>query len=89
MSATQKQVQVAAQLYDMRDKAKRLLGHRYGSHMTELGRILTMTAQREKKSVLEVATEVSKKRNLIGMDLLLVVAAAVELIESSDEEPTP
>ena len=84
MSATQKQVQMAAQLYDMREKARRLLGDRYKSHMAELGRILAMTAERDKKSVLAVATEVAKKRNLIGMDLLLVMAAAVELME-----PTP
>lgn len=84
MSDTQKQVQMAAQLYDMRDKARRLLGDRYKAHMDELGRILTMTAERDKKSVLAVATEVAKKRNLIGMDLLLVMAAAVELTE-----PTP
>lgn len=84
MNATQKQVQMAAQLYDMRDKARRLLGDRYKPHMAELGKILTMTAERNKKSALEVAIEVSKKRELIGMDLLLVMAAAVELTE-----PTP
>ena len=42
-----------------------------------------MTAQRDKKEPLAVAIEVAKKRNLIGMDLMLVMAAAVEL-----EEPT-
>jgi hypothetical protein len=43
-----------------------------------------MTADRDKRSVLSVAAEISKKRNLIGMDLLMVMAAAVELME-----PTP
>ena len=74
---------MAAQLYEMRDKARRLLGDRYKPHMAELGNILTMTAQRDKKEPLAVAIEVAKKRNLIGMDLMLVMAAAVEL-----EEPT-
>ncbi len=83
MQATEKQVQMAAQLYEMRDKARRLLGDRYKPHMAELGNILTMTAQRDKKEPLAVAIEVAKKRNLIGMDLMLVMAAAVEL-----EEPT-
>lgn len=82
--ADEKQVRMAATLYDMRDKARRLLGDKYKPHMTELGRILQMTATRDKKSVLQVATEVCKKRELIGMDLLMVMAAAVELTE-----PTP
>ncbi len=84
MHATEKQVAMAAQLYDMRDKARRLLGDKYKPHMAELGKILKMTADRDGRSVLSVATEVAKKRELIGMDLLLVMAAAVELTE-----PTP
>lgn len=79
--ATEKQVAMAAQLYDMRDTARRLLGDKYKSHMAELGKILTMTAARDKKDPLAVAIEISKKRELIGMDLLLVMAAAVELTE--------
>lgn len=81
--ATEKQIKMAAQLYDMRDKAKRLLGERYKPHMAELGKILKATADRDGKSVLSVATEVAKKRELIGMDLMLVMAAAVELAEPS------
>jgi hypothetical protein len=84
MQAAEKKVAMAAQLYDMRDKARRLLGEKYKPHMAELGKILKMTADRDKRSVLSVATEVAKKRNLIGMDLLMVMAAAVELTE-----PTP
>ena len=84
MQATEKQVKMAAELYGMRDKARRLLGDKYKSHMAELGKILTMTAQRDKKEPLAVAIEVAKKRELIGMDLMLVMAAAVELVE-----PTP
>jgi hypothetical protein len=84
MKATEKQLTMAVQLYDMRDKARRLLGDKYKPHMAELGKILKMTADRDKRSVLSVATEISKKGNLIGMDLLLVMAAAVELME-----PTP
>jgi adenine deaminase len=84
VSATTKQIQMAAQLYDMRDKAKRLLGHKYKAKMADLGHILTMTAERDHKSVLAVATEVCKKRELMGMDLLLVMSAAVELMEPSE-----
>lgn len=81
--ATTKKIQMAAQLYDMRDKAKRLLGDKYKAQMADLGRILSMTAERDRKSVLAVATEVCKKRELVGMDLLLVMSAAVELMEPS------
>jgi hypothetical protein len=84
MQATEKQVKMAAELYGMRDKARRLLGDKYKPHMAELGKILTMTAQRDKKEPLAVAIEIAKKRQLIGMDLMLVMAAAVELAE-----PTP
>ena len=84
MQATEKQVTMSAQLYDMRDKARRLLGDKYKPHMAELGKILTMTAARDKKEPLAVAIEVAKKRELIGMDLMMVMAAAVELAE-----PTP
>jgi len=83
MTATEQQIKMAAQLYDMREKAKRLLGERYKPHMAELGKILKATADRDRKSVLAVATEVAKKRELIGMDLMLVMAAAVELAEPS------
>lgn len=82
-NATERQVKMAAQLYDMRDKAKRLLGDRYKPHMAELGKILKATADRDGKSVLAVATEVAKKRELIGMELMLVMSAAVELAEPS------
>lgn len=84
MQATEKQVTMTAQLYDMRDKARRLLGDKYKPHMAELGKILKMTADRDKKGPLAVAIEVCKKRELIGMDLMMVMAAAVELTE-----PTP
>lgn len=81
MTATEQQVKMAAQLYDMRDKAKRLLGDRYKAHMAELGGILTMTARRDRKEPLAVAIEVCKKRNLVGLDLIMIMAAAVELAE--------
>jgi len=77
-------VQMAAELYNMRDKARRLLGENYKPHMAQLGLILTATAQRDGKSELSVAIDVCRKRNLIGMDLMLVMSAAVELAE-----PTP
>lgn len=83
MTPTEQQIKMTAKLYEMRDRAKRLLGDQYKHHMAELGVILKMTAERDKKSVLEVATEVATKRGLLGMDLMMVMAAAVELTEPS------
>ena len=84
MQATEKQVTMAAELYNMRDKARRLLGDSYKPHMAGLGKILKMTADRDKKDAMSVAIEVCKKREFIGIDLMMVMAAAVELTE-----PTP
>lgn len=83
MQATEQQVHIAAKLYEMRDRARRLLGEKYKQHMAELGRILKDTARQTGKSEIVVATEVAKKRNLAGIDLMMVMAAAVELTEPS------
>lgn len=83
MQATEQQVQIAAKLYEMRNRARRLLGEKYKQHMAELGRILKDTARQTGKSEIVVATEVAKKRNLVGIDLMMVMAAAVELTEPS------
>lgn len=84
---TETQIRIAAQLYDMRDKARRLMGDNYKRHMAELGKILKMTAERDKKEPLAVAMEIAKKRGLVGMDLMLVMSAAVELAEPSEATP--
>lgn len=84
MTATEKQVKIAANLYEMRDKARRLLGDKYKPCMAELGRILQNTARETGRGTLETALDICKRRNLVGMDVMLTMAAAVELTE-----PTP
>jgi len=81
MSDAAENIQRAAQLYDMRDKAKRLLGDRYASEMAVLGRFLSKIVERDGKDVLSVAIGVCEKRALDGMEKMLVMAAAVELVE--------
>jgi hypothetical protein len=83
MIENEQKVKMAARLYDMRDKARWLLGDRYEPHMAELGKILKMTAERDNKDVLAVAIEIAQKRALTGMDLMMVMSAAVELAEPS------
>ena len=74
-------IETAAKLYELRDRARTLLGDRYKPHMAELGKILQATADRDGKSVITVAKEVCTKRDLIGIDMMMVMAAAVELVE--------
>lgn len=44
MSATEKQVRLAAQLYQARDAVRRLLGDKYAAKMAELGQPLQRLA---------------------------------------------
>ena len=81
--ATEKQVKIAARLYELRDRAKLLLGDAYKPRMAELIKIMEDTGRQNGKSVLDVAIAVADKRRLIGMDLMMVMAAAVEHAEPS------
>ena len=82
-AATEKQVKMAAKLYELRDRAKLLLGDAYKPRMAELAKIMEDTAKQNGKTVLDVAIAVAEKRRLIGMDLMMVMAAADELAEPS------
>jgi len=86
---TEQQIAISARLYEMRDKARTLLGDKYRQHMEELGRILKMTAARQQKDVLSVAIDVCEKRDLLGIDLMMVMAAAVEIVEPRWEKQIP
>ena len=83
MDATEQQVAMAAKLYEMRDAAKRLLGEKFKSRMTEIGKLLSDSALRDGKTVLVSAMALCRERNLQGMDVIVVMAAAVELVEPS------
>ena len=80
---TESQIKIAAQLYDMRDKAKMLLGDKYKSYMEMLGKILKDISRQKNKPVLAVAIDHCKKRELTGIEFLFTMAAAVELEEPS------
>ena len=83
MSRAEQLVQVSANLYAMRDKARCLLGGRYREHMAMLGDIISATASVVGLSPLNVAIDIASRRGLAGIDLILVMAAAVELVEPS------
>ncbi len=86
---TEQQITIAAKLYVVRDQVRRLLGSRYHAKMAEIGDILTRAARARDMDVLSVANHVTQHMNRThgvdaGPEILLILAAAVELIE-----PTP
>lgn len=83
MTATEKQVQMAAKLYEMRDGAKSLLGDVYQVRMAEMGKLLLDAAEHAGITPLAAAIRLSKSPNLSVTDVLMVMAAAVELAEPS------
>lgn len=83
MNATQKQIQMAAKLYEMRDAAKSLLGERYADEMAEYGKVIRILAKRRGISELAAATAMSKDASLSALGVLKVMAAVVEMTEPS------
>lgn len=77
--ADEKQVRMAARLYEMRDTARRLLGDKYAQHMAEVGTTLRRVADATKREPLEVAIEAA--RDADGLAQCYLLAAAVELTE--------
>jgi hypothetical protein len=83
VQANESQVKMASRLYELRDTAVRLLGERYQPLMRELGASLKKAAQQDGLSALAVATQQCKAHALGGMDVIVIMAAAVELTEPS------
>lgn len=81
MQADERQVRLAAQLYEMRDTAQRLLGGRYTAKMAELGAALRQVAERTGRQPLAIAIETA--RDASPVDVCCLLAAAVELAEPS------
>ena len=81
--AAESKIKIASRLYEMREAAKELLGVDYLERMHEFGAILSETAAREKKDVLQVAVEVCKEPGCVPLETITVMAAAVELVEPS------
>ena len=78
---TEAMVKMAAQLYEMRDTAKLLLGDKYKARMMELGMHLQDAAKQAKKEPLAIVIEAGANHRITGMDLVVMMAAAVELTE--------
>jgi len=85
----EREVKMAAKLYEMRDTAKRLLGDKYTGHMAMNGKILQDTATRDKTTPLAVAIAVCKKPGITAMETIFIMSAAVELAEPSNARGKP
>ena len=79
MIADERQVRMAARLYEMRDTARRLLGNDYTAKMAELGGALKTVADKTGREPLAVAIEAARDAN--GLTQCYILAAAVELAE--------
>lgn len=80
---TEKQVKTAARMYEMRDTAKRLLRDNYTPHMAKLGAILSTVAERRGIQPIKAAMEAAAQPGVSAMDVIMMMAAVVELTEPS------
>ena len=82
-------VQIAAGLYECQDSAKTLLGEKYPERMALYGDWIKKRSTHSNVSVLKAALDISTE---VGSDdgffAIQVLAAAVELIEPSEERAT-
>ena len=83
---TAKQIKMAATLYEMRDTARRLLGDKYAAMCATYGEILQDKATSGKKTPLEIAIAICNKPDTLAMQTIFIMAAAVELIEPSNDK---
>ena len=79
---------IVAKLYDMRRRAKLGLGELYGEEMRRLRGVNELVQREHGGSPLSAATKICGALASItdGLDTVLIMAAALEMIEPSDEE---
>jgi hypothetical protein len=77
----EKQVRMAAKMYEMRDACRSFLGDVYPERMKEYGEALTNVSKATGRSVLSIATDAAKEASPFG--IITLMAAVVELTEPS------
>ena len=85
MNATEQHVGIAAQMYECRATARRLLGERFKPKMREFGKIVQAVAKRDNCNEIVAGATVIKEAKLFGMDSLMLMAAVVEMVEPSND----
>lgn len=84
MNATEQNVKTAAQMYECRDAARRLLGDKYHARMDERARVIRAVAKRDNCNDIVAGATIIKDAGLHGIDVLLLMAAVVEMTEPSN-----
>ena len=77
------QVQMAAQLYSIRDSVRGLMGDNYQPRMAELGGLLKRIAEKHGCSEISAARRIAADEEATSFNAMAILAAAVELIEPS------
>jgi len=80
---TQHQVRLAAQLYEMRDTARRLLGAKFKAQMATYGDVVKKVAAQHKESEVLAAMRIAKHPECTPTETVMVMAALVEMTEPS------
>jgi hypothetical protein len=83
----EKQIKIAAILYKCRDTAKRFLREKYAERLKPYMHIVQEVMKANELEVLEAILKISKTKTYQddGMVQMLFMAAAVELLEPSEE----
>lgn len=79
----ERQIQMAAKLYECRDAARTLLGPRFPAVMAEYGALVRELAAADKAELMPTAIKICKGADVDAHTQILVFAAAVELMEPS------
>ena len=79
---------IVARLYDMRRVAKSRLGERYGEEMRRWRSLIAEVQREHGGSPLSAAAKMCDALGSIteGVDTVLIIAAALDMIEPSEEE---
>jgi hypothetical protein len=79
----EKQIKLAAKLYETRDAVKSMLGPKYAEKMDELGGCIEMIANKKKCSDAAAAALLAEA-SADGMATILIMAALAERLEPSN-----
>jgi len=83
----EKEIKIAAQLYKCRDTAMRFFGEKYAERLKPYMHIVREVMKANDLEVLEAILKISQTKTYLddGMVQMLFMAAAVEIMEPSEE----
>lgn len=84
MEANEKQIRLAAKMYEMRETAKRIFPKLWADNAEKMKEVIRKMAERDKCSTLAALVTLGKELRGDAITVLLLTAAAVELMELSE-----